>query len=182
MLLLVGYLGNQIVAFVGDGGRWGVRARASVEPAPLGTGGALRQAQGVLPEQFLLVYGDSYLPIDYTTLSRRFARSRAPAMMVVYEDLSGATGVMANVAIEDERVSAYAKGGGTDRLTHIDAGVVALTRGVIDRLPEGRSALEVDLYPALAAEGISSPIRRPQRFYDAGTPERLRELDRVLQA
>ena len=78
----------------------------------------------------------------------------------------------------------YAKGlpGGGVALTHIDAGVVALSRDAIVRLPPGRSALETDLYPALAADGRLFAYATPRRFYDAGTPERLRELERALLA
>jgi NDP-sugar pyrophosphorylase family protein len=180
-LLLVGYRAEAIRAFVGDGGSWGMRASYSTETSPLGTGGAVMQARDRLPEAFLLVYGDSYLPIDYGALSRAFADSAAAAMMVVYADVHGVTGVEPNVAVDGRRVTRYAKGG-TERLTHIDAGVVALTKGVIDRLPAGRSALEADLYPALAAAGQLLAYPTPQRFYDAGTPERLRDLERALLA
>ena len=103
------------------------------------------------------------------------------AMMVVYEDGDSATGVAPNALVEDGRVTRYAKdGGSTPPLTHIDAGVVAMARRVVERLPSGRSALERDLYPALAAEGRLLAYPVAQRFYDAGTPARLRELERAL--
>ena len=178
--VLVGYLGDQIAAFVEDGRRWGLRARCSVERSPLGTGGALASVVDELPDAFLVVYGDSYLPIDYAALSHRFTTSGADAMMVVYHDADGGTHVQPNAAIEGSHVARYAKG--VAGLTHIDAGVVALRRRALDRLPTGASALETDLYPALAAEGRLLAYPTPQRFYDAGTPERLRELERVLSA
>jgi NDP-sugar pyrophosphorylase family protein len=179
--LLAGYLGEQIASFVGDGSRWGVRACCAIEATPLGTGGALLRAAEMLPEAFLLVYGDSYLPIDYAALSRAFTDAGAEAMMVVYEDRIGATGVDPNVAIAGDRVCAYAKG--TAGLqTHIDAGAVVLTRHLIAELPAGRSALETDLYPALAAAGRLHAYPTTQRFFDMGTPARLRELERELRA
>ena len=180
VLLLAGHLGDRIVAFAGDGGQWGIRARVSVEPSPLGTGGALVHAAALLPEAFLLLYGDSYLPMDYASLSHAFASAQGDAMMVVYEDAEGVTGVERNALVEGNRVTRYSKG---DRmaLTHIDAGVVAMRRRVIETLPKGVSALELDLYPVLAKEErlLAYPIA--QRFYDVGTTARLDELDRVLR-
>jgi D-glycero-D-manno-heptose 1,7-bisphosphate phosphatase len=180
VLLLVGYLGDQIAAHVGDGRQWGLRARCSVEASPLGTGGALAQARERLPDAFLLIYGDSYLALDYAALSHAFERSGSDAMMVVYEDPDGATHVPPNVAIDGPLVTQYSKGG-AGRLSHIDAGVVVLKRRVLDGLPpRDASALETDLYPVLATARRLYAYPTLQRFYDAGTPERLRELERVL--
>jgi NDP-sugar pyrophosphorylase family protein len=178
--LLVGYLGEQIAEFVGDGRRWGLRASCSIEATALGTGGALTQALALLPEAFLLVYADSYLPIDYAALSRAFAAADADAMMVVYRDVGGVTGVDPNVAIDGGRVTEYAKGS-RGRQTHIDAGVVAIRRRALARLRPGRSAVETDLYPALAAAGRLAAYPTTQRFYDVGTPARLRDLERALR-
>ena len=69
VLLLTGYLGDQIESYFGNGGRLGLRIRYSRERRPLGTGGALREARRLLDESFLLMYGDSLLPIDYSAPS-----------------------------------------------------------------------------------------------------------------
>jgi NDP-sugar pyrophosphorylase family protein len=179
--LLAGHLGEQIASFVGDGERWGLRASCIIEATPLGTGGALTQAVSLLPEAFLLVYGDSYLPIDYAAVSGAFADCGADALMVVYRDPAGVTGVDPNVSLAGGHVSKYAKGTGGDH-THIDAGVVVLRRSVVAELPVGRSALETELYPALAAAGRLAAYPTAQRFYDMGTPSRLRDLERELCA
>jgi NDP-sugar pyrophosphorylase family protein len=64
IVLLTGYLGEQIEEDFGDGGRLGLRIRYSREPQPLGTGGALREAN-TAGRVLLVIYGDSYLRIDY---------------------------------------------------------------------------------------------------------------------
>ena len=70
IVLLTGYLGEQIEEYFGDGDRMGLRLRYSRELEPLGTGGALRQARPLLEEAFLVIYGDSYLRIDYAAVGR----------------------------------------------------------------------------------------------------------------
>ena len=63
----------EIEAFVGDGARWGVRVRYSLDgPALLGTGGAIRRALPLLGDAFFVTYGDSYLPVDFAAVARAF--------------------------------------------------------------------------------------------------------------
>lgn len=182
VLLLVGYRGEQLMDFVGDGRRWGLNVRYSVEPAPLGTGGALKHAEASLPDAFLLLYGDSYLPLDYAALSRAFITSGSDAMMVLYADPSGATTVAANAAVAaDGRVVHFRKGAAYG-MTHVDAGAVCLRRTLVSMLPDGSSSLEEQLYPALADTGRLFSYPTAQRFYDIGTPARLAELERVFRS
>ena len=180
VILLIGYLGEKTRAFVGDGRQWGLAVRYSVEPTPLGTGGALKHASNSLPDRFLLLYGDSYLPIDYADVSRTFNASDADAMMVLYADRSGSTAVNANATIDAGGCVREFRKGDASGMTHIDAGAVALNRSVLSRLPDGSSSLETELYPVLAAEGRLMAYRTDQRFYDMGTPAGLAEIERLL--
>src|ERR1700686_1756541 len=75
IVLLTGYLGEQVEEYFGDGGSLGLAIRYSREPQPRGTAGALREARSLLAGTFLLIYGDSYLPIDYAAVFERLGRS-----------------------------------------------------------------------------------------------------------
>src|ERR1700741_848440 len=66
VVLLVGHLGEAIQDRFGDGAKLGMSLEYSFDgPTLLGTGGAIRRALALLPEQFFVLYGDSYLPCDY---------------------------------------------------------------------------------------------------------------------
>src|ERR1700677_1804240 len=66
-VLCVGYLGEMIEEEFGDGGAFGVELRYSFDgPRLLGTGGALLRALPVLGDPFFVLYGDSYLPVDFS--------------------------------------------------------------------------------------------------------------------
>jgi len=65
VLLLVGYLGKQIEEYFGGGPKFGLNIEYSYENNPLGTGGALKNAEEKLAEKFLLLNGDTFLPMDY---------------------------------------------------------------------------------------------------------------------
>ncbi|MDO8490029.1 MAG: nucleotidyltransferase family protein, partial [bacterium] len=66
ILLLTGYLGEKVKAHFGDGAQHGVSISYSHEGQPIGVGGSLRLAESRLEDNFLLLYGDVYLPINYS--------------------------------------------------------------------------------------------------------------------
>ena len=175
VVLLVAYLGEQIEKHFGDGAGLGLRLTYSHEPAPLGTGGALKNAEALLDEEFLLLNGDTYLAIDYAALGEAFRASEAMAMIVAYENSDAR--VPSNLALTaDQRVAAYRKRDPRG-LTHVDAGVIALRREVVDEIPAARScSLEEEIFPQLIERGQMRAWVTKEPFYDMGSPAGLDEL------
>jgi NDP-sugar pyrophosphorylase family protein len=184
IVVLTGYLGEQIEEYFGDGRQLGLRMRYSRESQPLGTGGALREARPLLDESFLVIYGDSYLPIKYSGLGRRLAMTAASGVIAVYRDPSGQTNVSCNVALDtDGTVLRYDKQASADdrELQYVEAGVLALRRSVLDLIPPaGASSLEEQVFPILIERRRLLGFRTNQRFYDMGTPERLHAIEAYL--
>ena len=183
VLVLSGYLGDHIEQHFGDGRRLGLQIRYSRETHPLGTGGALRAAEPWLDDLFLILYGDSYLPIEYRNVSDRLAASSALGVIAVYRDASGETSVPANVALDDDGyITKYDKQrSGAPGLDYIEAGVLAFRRSVIGLISPARSvSLESDIYPQLIARRALIGMLTSVRFWDIGTPQRLREIEEFL--
>jgi NDP-sugar pyrophosphorylase family protein len=87
VVLVVGYLGEQIQDTFDDGSQLGIRLDYSYDgPVLLGTAGAIRQALRLLPGRFFVLYGDSYLTCDYATIESAFVRSSLPGLMTVYRN------------------------------------------------------------------------------------------------
>jgi NDP-sugar pyrophosphorylase family protein len=183
VLLLTGYLGEQIETYFGDGRKLGLRISYIREPSPLGTGGALRQARELLEDTFLLIYGDSYLPIRYGDAISRLTSTGAEGIVVVYDNGLADTSVKNNIELDDhEYVTRYEKDS-SDRLSYVEAGVLAFRRSVVDLMPaEGMVSLEKEVFPRLIAEGRLAGLVTTQRFYDIGTPERLAVLEAWFSA
>ena len=184
VVLLTGYLGERIEECFGDGAKMGLRVRYSREPSPLGTGGALKLAEPLLAEDVLLIYGDSFLPIPYAEPVRRLRDSGTEAVVVAFDNSRDAVDVPNNIALDaDGFVARYEKGAGTAAgLRYVEAGVLALTRRVLRRIPAGRVvSLEQEIFPQLIAEHRLAGFVTTQRFYDIGTPARLKEIEAVLQ-
>jgi NDP-sugar pyrophosphorylase family protein len=181
--LLTGYLGSKIEEYFGDGSAVGLHIRYSYEPHPIGTGGALREAHHLLDDLFVLIYGDSYLPIQYAEVADRLAASQATGMMVVYCDPAGETNVPGNVAIDESGfVVRYDKTVMADpELQYIEAGVLAFRRAVLDLIPSRDPvSLEEKIFPLLIERRQLRGMPTSQRFYDIGTPERLKAIEEFL--
>src|SRR4051794_10666712 len=87
LVLCVGHLGEKIVELYGDGAKWGVTIDYAFDaPKLLGTGGALIAALPKLGQHFYVLYGDSYLPVDYRAVGDCFLRAAQPGLMTVYEN------------------------------------------------------------------------------------------------
>lgn len=183
VVLLIGYLGGQIMEYFGDGNRFGMSIRYAIEETPLGTGGALRAAAGLLEDNFLLLYGDSYLPIRYGPVAELLQRSAADGVVVAYDNGIEDTTVANNIAIDAAgRIMRYDKQAqGDPALRYVEAGVLALRAAVVAEIPPGVVSLEKDIFPVLIERRGLLAYPTQQRFYDIGTPDRLKAIEEFLK-
>ncbi|MFK8111696.1 MAG: nucleotidyltransferase family protein [Rubripirellula sp.] len=183
IVLLIGYLGEQIEDHFGDGSRFGINVAYSKEETPLGTGGALREALPLLDDSFLVIYGDSYLPINYLDLLQALGAATAKGAVTVYDNQHEDTGVTNNIALDENGfLSRYDKNNPDDpELRFVEAGVLALTKSVVAEIPSGKVSLEEQIFPQLIADRELLGFVTTQRFYDIGTPDRLDRIAHLFQ-
>ncbi len=183
ILLCLGVGAGKIEAHVGKGETWGLEVSyAHEDPDQLaGTGGALTQALPALEDAFGVLYGDSYLPIDYRAAYHTFTESGAPALMTVYKNQGRWD--KSNTRVEGNRVSFYSKSAPPGTAEYIDYGLSFYRRAVIERyrsrpLPFDLSVILSDLVDTdtLAAFEVK------ERFYEIGQPQGWAELDARLSA
>jgi len=185
-LLLVAYLGEQIEAYFGKGAGLGMDLTYSHEQEPLGTGGALKNAAVQLDPHFVVLNGDTYLPIDYCALLQSFRAKNNSAMIVAYRPVAKASEDLLsrlpkNLAVSvDGRVTAYRKRE-PEGLTHIDAGVLVLRKEILDMIsPRRKCSLEEEIFPQLIAQHRMEAWATTEAFYDMGTPAGLDALSARL--
>ncbi|HWY19472.1 MAG TPA: NTP transferase domain-containing protein [Solirubrobacteraceae bacterium] len=177
-VLCVGYRGEQIRARVG-GERFGIDIRYSfdADPGRDGTLGAIRRALPLLGERFLILYGDTYLRIDYRAVARRWRESGLPAVMSVLRN-DGRWGA-SNVAYRDGMVLRYDKHRPSPEMRWIDYGLGGLTARALARAPAAENDLAA-LYGQLAQRGELLGFEASERFYEIGTEHALRETEAFL--
>jgi len=177
VVLCVGYLGEQIEAAIGTSCE-GLAVQYSYDAPGLdGTLGAVRRAAPLLGERFLILYGDTYLLIDYQAVTRDWIASGEPALMTVLHNHGELE--RSNAEYAAGRVVAYDKFAPTPEMEWIDYGLGGLTTGVLDLVPEDERDL-ASLYHALAAAGRLHGYPAERRFFEIGTPGTLRETEQFL--
>jgi NDP-sugar pyrophosphorylase family protein len=179
VVLCVGYLGQQVRDYAGDGSAFGLHVDYSFDgPQLLGTAGALRQAMPLLGETFFAIYGDSYLPCDYGEAARTLLESGKPGLMTVFRN--DGRWDSSNVEYADGRILAYDKTNRTPRMRHIDYGLGVFRRRAFDGVPEGRPCDLAALYQDLLRRGGLAAWESLERFYEIGSLEGIRELTEFL--
>jgi N-acetyl-alpha-D-muramate 1-phosphate uridylyltransferase len=173
----VGYLGEQIERRIGPE-QFGVSLTYSYDGlTPLGTLGAVRQAAPELGERFLVLYGDTYLRVDYRGAGRAWTRSGLPAMMTVLRN-EGRWDT-SNASFDGRRVTRYDKRSPDPSMEWIDYGLGGLTAAALQSVADDVTEL-ADLYHQLSVDGRLFGYPADNRFYEIGTPESLAEADAFL--
>ncbi len=179
-VLCVGYRGEMIESELGDGSSCGMELTYSFDGAELlGTGGSLRKALPLLGERFLVLYGDSYLPIDYAAPARFFVASGKPGLMTVFRNEGRWD--RSNVSFEDGAIKAYSKKEQTPDMHYIDYGLGVLAASALSRWPAGQAFDLADVYQDLIGRQALAGYEVRERFYEIGSPEGLAELDALLR-
>lgn len=180
VLLCIGHLGDQIREFAADGSAFGLRVGYREDGAQaLGTAGALRGALDALEPEFLVTYGDSYLPFDYAApLLDLRAHLDALGTMAVFRN--DGRWDRSNTAVEGDRVVRYEKGASDPTLDHIDYGATALRREVVAELPAATPYGLDRVQRELAGAGRLRAYRAATRFYEIGSAAGLSELEGLL--
>ena len=167
-----------IEAQFGNGADYGVALQYSYDgPLLVGTGGAVRKALPLLGDHFFVMYGDSYLPIDFNVVASAFCKSKKSALMTVFRNENRWD--TSNVRFENGRIFEYSKGQPTASMHHIDYGLSVFSARAFANAPEAFDLSE--LHVRLLAKGELAGHEVYQRFYEIGSVDGLSELDAFLR-
>ena len=180
VVFCVGHFGDQIEAHLGSGADRGLSIGYVHDGDQLrGTAGAIRRALPLLGERFWVMYGDSYMDIDYAAVLAAFERRGRPALMTVIRNDDRWD--RSNAEFRDGRLLAYDKRHPTADMRHIDYGVALLEREVVEtRVPADVPHDLADLYQQLVADGTMTGYEVTERFYEIGSPAGLEETRQYL--
>jgi MurNAc alpha-1-phosphate uridylyltransferase len=174
IVFCLGYLGDEVQTCLGDGGRWGVKLDYVFDGAqPLGTGGALRKALPLLGEAFVVLYGDSYLEINYEAVVQAFQVSGKDGLMTVFRNAGQWD--RSNVLFQGGHIQRYDKQLSSAEMQHIDYGLGVLRSSVLKAYPTDQALDLAKVYQDLLARNELAGFEVEQRFYEIGSPAGLEE-------
>jgi NDP-sugar pyrophosphorylase family protein len=180
LVLCISHLGEKIVELYGDGSKFGVQIEYSFDGEKLlGTGGALIRARPKLGDTFYVLYGDSYLPIDYRAAGGFFLKSSRLGLMTVYENHGHYD--TSNVWFEAGEIRAYDKKNKIPQMHHIDYGLGMFRATAFDGFPRDDVVDLADVQKSLVLKKQLAGYEIKDRFYEIGSPAGLNELDALLK-
>jgi NDP-sugar pyrophosphorylase family protein len=180
VVLCLGHFGDQVAAHVADGARHGMAIQFSFDgDRLLGTGGALRRALSLLGETCWVLYGDSYLDIDYRAVFDAFQRQDVLGLMTVLRNHDRWD--RSNVVFKKGRLLCYDKRQTRPEMKHIDYGASLFRRAALERIAENTVGDLADLMRELVQAGEMVGYEVNKRFYEIGSPHGLHETARYLQ-
>jgi mannose-1-phosphate guanylyltransferase len=173
VIMSCGFLATSVRNVLGDGSAYGVRLRFVEEPDPRGTAGALKFAESMLDERFLMLNGDVLTDIDLTAQIAQHAQSGAKATLalVPVADPSAYGLVHLN---DDRSVRDFVEKPSPDAIDTnlISAGAYVLEREILDLVPADRNvSIEREVWPRLIGNGLYG-FPAESYWLDIGTPER----------
>jgi len=179
VVVCAGHLGSMIEEHVGNGVQFGINVTYSHDGEKLlGTGGAIRMALDSLGGEFFVLYGDSYLPIDYRSVARAFFASSVPGLMTVYKN--NGQWDTSNVWMEGERVRCYDKAARLPEMHHIDYGLSLYRKEVFLRHQPGDIFDLSGVMKDLVERNMMAAFKVTERFYEIGTVDGIADLERYL--
>lgn len=174
--LCVGHFGEQIERYVGDGGRYGVSVTYSYDgEQALGTAGALIKALDFLGNEFFILYGDSYLPINYLEVQSQFFEFDCEALMVVYRNNNLYD--ISNSEFMSKNILRYNKRNPKKTMHHIDYGLSVVRSNLFKKYDANVFLDLADVFEDLSDKNSLFGLEAEQRFFEIGSHKGLSELE-----
>lgn len=180
VVLCTGYLGEMLEREIGDGRSFGLEVLYSHDgDTLLGTGGALKKAVPLLGDHFFVLYGDSYLPINFIQVEKVYRDSGLSGLMTVLANQNQWD--KSNTLFVNGNLVEYNKRAPTQQMNHIDYGLGILKADCLAPYPQTEPFDLADVYRELSLKGDLQGYEVYNRFYEIGSHVGLAETENYLR-
>jgi len=179
VVICLGHLGEMVRDVVGNGERFGLKVSYSEDgPILLGTGGALMKAAPLLGDDFFVLYGDSFLPVNFSTVQKAYEKSSLPALMTILQNQNQWD--KSNVFFKNGQLLEYNKRAPRKEMTYIDFGLGVISASILKHYLFDRPFDLADTYQDLSQKGKLAGFEAYDRFYEIGSHTGLKETEKYL--
>jgi len=133
IIITLGYRPQDIISYLGDGSRYGVKIRYNVENTPLGTAGSVKAVSEMLNKTFLVISGDSFTNINLYDVAK-FHGSHPKGITMVVKEL--------------EDVKGFGKSNGK----FVNTGMYMIEKKLLQNIPSGKFDFSRDFFPFVLDE------------------------------
>jgi len=180
VLLLLGYLPDQIENYFGNGERWNIKISYSKTNVENDTGLRIKLAEDLINDTFLLMYCDNYWPMQYDKMLQQFIKIGKSALVTVYRNSDNYT--KNNLRINDDKlIEIYDKTRTSQNLQGVDIGFFIFKKEVLKIFPKNKNVnFEKTVFPILIKNQQISAYVTDHRYYSVGSYERLKVTKEFL--
>lgn len=178
IILCVGNHFEQIVDYIKDGSKFGLNIKYSYDgESLLGTGGSIKKAQDLLDDSFFVIYGDSYLDVNYSQIEKLYNMSNKLGLMTVYKNNGKIE--ESNVIYKDNKIIKYNKKEKNQDMNYIDYGLGILNKKAFVIKKDVFDLSEV--YCSLIEKNQLIGCEVEQRFYEIGSEQGIKDTENFIK-
>jgi MurNAc alpha-1-phosphate uridylyltransferase len=180
VVLLVGHLGSQIESHVGNGEKYHLNVSYSYDGSKQqGTGGAIVKALPFLGDIFCVIYGDSYLDMNFIEAISKFQNSEKQGLMSIYKNLDQLH--QNNVVFDGVEINSYSKTNPSPLAKYIDHGFSIFRKESFGEFSELNELDLSSVCEKLAIIGQLDAYEVHETFYEIGSFEGIQTLATKLK-
>ena len=167
IVICVGHLGNQIKNYIGNGSKYNLNVSYSDDSDQLlGTGGSIKKACQILGEHFFILYGDSFLPVNFSLIEKAYFQEKKPALMTVLKNKERWD--KSNAYFKDKCVK-YNKKKPQKNMDYIDYGLNIVKNSIFSDFPSNEVFDLADVFENLSNKSLLAGFEIYDRFYEIGS-------------
>ena len=175
IVLCVGHLSDKIKDYFGDGKKFGVDIKYSYDgEKKLGPMGAIKNAEPFLKKDFFIMYGDSYIFVDFKDVYNFYKKNDEHVTMVVYKNENKYD--KSNLIIENNKVIYIRDTDEIKKVDYIDYGTSILNKKALEVIPKNTFCSTVEFFKEMIVKNKLLAYEVKKRFYHIGTPKALEEF------
>jgi NDP-sugar pyrophosphorylase family protein len=176
VVICTGHMGEMIRSAVGDGSKFNLKISYSSDGSKLlGTGGAIKKALPKLGDEFFILYGDTFLPINFNLVQEVYFLDKYPLLMTVLKN--NGQWDRSNVLLKENNLVDYNKQKPTDGMQYIDYGLSIISADIFKNYDQNSYIDLSEIYEELSKYNKIKALEVFERFYEIGTPKSLLETE-----
>lgn len=181
IIICAGHFGKQIQDFVGNGNKWDLNIKYSFDGNfQIGTGGALIKALNLLGDEFFVMYGDSYLPINYKLMYDFYKKNNSLAVMAILENNNMFD--KSNVKYYQDNINIFYSKNNLHKMNYIDYGVSILRSTLFKDYKNNQINIDLSLiFEEFSKKKLIQGYQVKERFYEIGSFEGLSDITKYFE-
>lgn len=179
IVLCAGHLWQQIQDYFRNGEEFGISIKYSIENEKLDTGGAIKNAYNLLGNDFFVLYGDSYLDIDWAKAYKKFQSTDCLGLMTILENNNHLAPSQLLVDSSENWVTYFTKKDFSPEMRHMEFGLNIMKKSIINQI-QRKSFPIGEYFDLMIDQGKLATFITKKRFYEVGSIEGIKTLEKYL--